>query len=143
MRMQVRSLALISGLRIRCCREQWCGLQTSLGSCVAVALVQASGYSSHLTLSLGTSICHRRGPKKTNKKFSVKDFLFLPVLIHSHELHCTVFSAGGCRQPTNGLVLVAPEAMVDGLSFNGISLLHVYVSYPLPLGMSSPHHWNF
>ena len=30
--------ALVSGLRIRRCRELWCRLQTRLGSCVAVAL---------------------------------------------------------------------------------------------------------
>ena len=34
----VRSLALLSGSRIRCCRELWCRLQTQLGSCVAVAV---------------------------------------------------------------------------------------------------------
>ena len=32
MRLQVRSLALLSGLRIRCCGELWCRLQTRLGS---------------------------------------------------------------------------------------------------------------
>ena len=35
---QVRSLALLRGLRIQCCRELWCRLQTRLGSCAAVAL---------------------------------------------------------------------------------------------------------
>ena len=39
MRMQVRSLALLSWLRIWRCRELWCRLQTQLGSCVAVAVV--------------------------------------------------------------------------------------------------------
>ena len=37
--MQVQSLALPSGLRIRCCRELWCSSQTQLGSGVAVAAV--------------------------------------------------------------------------------------------------------
>ena len=47
MRMQVRSLALLSGIRIRCCYELWCRLQTKLGSPVAAdrlaaaALIQA------------------------------------------------------------------------------------------------------
>ena len=50
-------LALLSGLR--------CRSQTWLGSCVAVAVVQASGYSSNLTPSLGTSICCGCSPKKT------------------------------------------------------------------------------
>ena len=39
MRLQVRSLALLSGLRIRRCCELWCRLQTRLGSQVAVVLV--------------------------------------------------------------------------------------------------------
>ena len=38
MRMQVQSLASLSGLRIQRCRELWCSLQTQLGSHVAVAL---------------------------------------------------------------------------------------------------------
>ena len=37
MRMQVRSLASLSGLRIRCCRELWCRWQTQLGSGVGWA----------------------------------------------------------------------------------------------------------
>ena len=39
-----------------------------LGSGVAVAVVQAGSFSSNLTLSLGTSICHGCGPKKQKKK---------------------------------------------------------------------------
>jgi len=38
-RLQVRSLASLSGLRIRHCYELWCRLQTRLGSGVAVAMV--------------------------------------------------------------------------------------------------------
>ena len=38
-RMQVRSLALLSGLRIWHCHELRCGLQMWLGSGVAVAVV--------------------------------------------------------------------------------------------------------
>ena len=71
MRLQVRSLALLSGLRIQRCRELWCGSQTRLGSRVAEALAQASNYSSDSTPSLGTSICRKSGPrnsKKTKKK---------------------------------------------------------------------------
>ena len=64
MRLRVRSLPLLSGLTIRHCRELWCRLQTWLGSCVAVALAWASGYSSDSTPSLETSICRGSGPKK-------------------------------------------------------------------------------
>ena len=65
MKLWVRSLAPLSGLRIQRCHERWCRSQTLLGSCLAVAL---AGYSSHSTPSLGTSICCRCGPKKTKKK---------------------------------------------------------------------------
>ena len=37
-RLQVPSLALLNGLRIRHCLELWCRSQTRLGSCVAVAV---------------------------------------------------------------------------------------------------------
>ena len=39
-------------------------MTTRLGACVAVAVAQASSYSSNLAPSLGTSICCRYGPKK-------------------------------------------------------------------------------
>ena len=38
MKMQIQSLALLSGLRIWHCRQLWCRLQTRLRSHVAVAL---------------------------------------------------------------------------------------------------------
>jgi len=56
--------ALLRGLRIWCCRELWCWLQMQLRSGVAVALALAGGYSSDLTPSLGTSMCHGSGPRK-------------------------------------------------------------------------------
>ena len=43
-----------------------------LRSRVAVAVVVASSCSSDLTPSLGTYICHRCGPKKKNKKRSIR-----------------------------------------------------------------------
>ena len=66
MRTWVRSLASLSGLRIRSCRELWYRSQTWLGCHVAVALVSASSDSSDLTPSLETSICRRHGPKHTH-----------------------------------------------------------------------------
>ena len=56
MRMQVQSLASLSGLRIWCCCELQHRSQMQLGSGVAAAA------------ALGTSICHRCGPKKKKKK---------------------------------------------------------------------------
>ena len=68
MRMQVWSLASLSGLRIRHCCELWSRSQTQLGSQVAVTVTKASSCSSDLTPSLETSICHQRSLKETKKK---------------------------------------------------------------------------
>ena len=38
MRLQIQSLASLSGLRMCCCCELWCSLQMQLGSCVAMAV---------------------------------------------------------------------------------------------------------
>ena len=65
MRMRVRSLTSISGLRIQPCCELWCKPQMWLRSSVAVAM--ARSYSSNLTPSPGTSIYHRCGPKKAKR----------------------------------------------------------------------------
>ena len=66
MRMQVWSLALLNVLRIRRCRELWCGSQMQLGSGIAVA--EASDYSPNWTPSLGTSICCGCGPPPKKEK---------------------------------------------------------------------------
>ena len=68
MRMRVRSLALLSGLRIWRGLELWCRLQTWLISGVPVAVTVAGGYSSDLTPSLEASIAHICCPKKQKKK---------------------------------------------------------------------------
>ena len=47
--------------------DLWCKSQMQLGSHIAVAAVKAGCYRSDSTPSLGTSICHRCGPKKINK----------------------------------------------------------------------------
>ena len=67
MRIQVRSLASLSGLRIWCCCELWYSSQIWLGSGVAVAVVQANSCSLDKMPILGTSICCRCGPKKPKK----------------------------------------------------------------------------
>ena len=50
-----------------------CRPQMRLGSCIAVAVVWASGYSSNSTPSLGTSICHECSPKKKKKEKKEKN----------------------------------------------------------------------
>ena len=49
MRMQIRSLALLSGLRIWRCWELLCALQTWLGSGIAVAVAVAGSCSTNST----------------------------------------------------------------------------------------------
>ena len=68
MRLQVQSLASLSGLRIQGCCELWCRLQTRFGSGIAVAVVEASSGCSISTLILGTSICCGCGSKKQKPK---------------------------------------------------------------------------
>ena len=74
MRLEIQSLASLSGLRIRGCCELWCRLQTWFGSgaavAVAVAVAVAGSYSSDSTPSLGISICRRCSPKKTKDKIN-------------------------------------------------------------------------
>ena len=72
MRTRVRSLASLGELRIQCCRELWSKLQMQLRSSVAVAVVEAGGYSSDWTLSLGTSICRGRGPRNSSNNNNEK-----------------------------------------------------------------------
>ena len=68
MRMWVLSLASPSALRIQHYSELWCRSQMHLGSCISVALVKADNYSFDSVPSLGISMCHRCGSKKTKKK---------------------------------------------------------------------------
>ena len=70
MRLQVWSLALLSGLTIRHCRELRCRSQTRLGSRVAVVLEQAGGYSSDSTPSLGTQ-AQEKAKRQTPKQYRV------------------------------------------------------------------------
>ena len=46
MRLWVRYLALLSGLRIWHCHQLWCKSQTWLGSCIAMAVAQACSCNS-------------------------------------------------------------------------------------------------
>ena len=53
MRLWVRSLASLSGIRIQRYHELWCRSQMWLRSDVVVAVVEAGSYSSDQTPSLG------------------------------------------------------------------------------------------
>ena len=72
LRMQILTLAFLSGLRIWYCHELWRRSQMRLGSGIAVAVAQADNCSSDWTPSLGNSIYRRHGPKKTKTKQNKK-----------------------------------------------------------------------
>ena len=82
MRMQVWSLASLSGLRIQHCCELQCRSQMWLGFGIALAVVQDRSCSSNLTPSLGTSMCCRYGPLKKKKK---RYFLYWIILNLQHQ----------------------------------------------------------
>ena len=75
MRLWVQSLASLSGLRILHCHELWCRSQMWLGPGVTVALAWADGYSSDSAPRLGTSMCHRCGPKEKKKEIELRSSL--------------------------------------------------------------------
>ena len=68
LRMWIQSLASLSGLKNLCSCKLQCRSQVQLRSGIAVAVAVACSCSSDLTSSLGTSICHRCGPKRQKKK---------------------------------------------------------------------------
>ena len=90
MRMQVWSLTLLSGLRIRCCCELQGRLWTRLGSGIAVTVVYARSCSSDLIPSLGTSICCECGPKKEKKK-KISSMKYNSKAQYLHEITLQVY----------------------------------------------------
>ena len=68
MRMQVQSLASLSGLKDPELLRAMVKVTDALRSCISVAVVSADSCSSDWTPSLGTSIWCRRGPKKQKIK---------------------------------------------------------------------------
>ena len=72
LKMQVRSLAWLSGLRIRLCRELWCRSQTQLGSTVAMAVVEAGSCSSGWMPSLEPPYATSAALKKKQKQLLVE-----------------------------------------------------------------------
>ena len=73
MRIWVRALGLLSGLRILCCHELWYSSKTWFSSCIVVAV--AGSYNSDSMPSLETSICHRVALKSKRKKKGKCEFL--------------------------------------------------------------------
>ena len=96
-RMQIQSLALFSGLRIQCCCDLWHRSQIQLRSCMAVAALQPSSCSSNSTPNFGTSVCHRHGPKKKEKKSEeAKDGIFDKMCLHGWRVIKRLTNKFGC-----------------------------------------------
>ena len=116
-RIWVRSLAPLSGLRIWRCHELWYRSQMQLRSRIAVAVAQAGSCSSYTAPILETSICHGCGPRKQKKKktrvASLDDpySVFLPKFqplftIYIVKLAPIVFGVGNFQDPFQNPVLV-------------------------------------
>ena len=96
--------------------ELWCRLQTWLGSCMAVAVVQAGSCSSDWTLSLGTSICCRCGPRKTKNIYihkttsrydwqqEDKETFWYGFHSRSKAFHCLCHSSFKVKTPKNDVL---------------------------------------
>lgn len=69
-----------------------CRTQTWLGSGIAVAVVQASSYSSDWTPSLGISICLSMGLERQKKKDKVLRGNSLVVVVRSQRFH--IYASG-------------------------------------------------
>ena len=90
MKTQVQSQASLSRLRIQCCRELWYRLQTQVGSCVAVAVVLAGGYSLDLTPSLGNSVCCSVALKETKNKQTKTSIVWKTFISDEKGITCLV-----------------------------------------------------
>ena len=86
---EVPSVALLSGLRIRCCPELWCRLQMQLTSCIAVAVALSATTAPIRPLAweppygVGEALNAQKTPppKKTNK---------IPRYLYMHVYHSII-----------------------------------------------------
>ena len=121
--------------RIWPCYELWCRWQMWLGSCVPVAVVQASSYSSYLTPSLGTSICHGCGPKnkkiiKMNESRNLKIRVYIYIYYFLNSVGFKVLPG-----PNLGNVCFQIKAFAPELSYrflgNRTAILFIFHTYTL------------
>ena len=71
MRLQVRSLALLRGLRIQCCCKLWCRSQTQLGSHRLAAVVPIQFLAWELPYA-GSAALKSKKEKRSNAKVKVR-----------------------------------------------------------------------
>ena len=90
MRLQVRSLASLSGSEIQCCQEQWCRSQTQLGSQVAVAVALTQPLAWEPPHATGAGPLQKKQKKKKKKNQSgysptkAISLVFFPSIDHFH-----------------------------------------------------------
>ena len=95
-RMLVRSLASLSGLRIWHCHERWCRSQMLLKSSIARAVMytSASALIWPLAWNFGTSICFRYISKKKKKiSYTLTEFCC------NHQLQREIFKSSMFADP--------------------------------------------
>ena len=127
--MRVWSLASLSRLRIWRCRELQCRSQTQLGS--GVAMVQASSCSSDQTPSLGTSICHGRGPKKQKTQNNIHKNTQKNLKVNS------ILSSQGCILPSSFSSMSSPAIQQFRPRTSGSSLMFLSFQLLYPVSYQS------
>ena len=93
MRMQVQSMALLSGLRIQDCHKLWCRSQTQLRSHIALAV--ASSCNSNSTPRFETSVWYRCSPNKKKKKKNVCVYICMYVCVYTFVC-VSIYLCGMC-----------------------------------------------
>ena len=88
MTLQVRSLALLSGLGIQHCCELWCRLQTRLGSRVALATAPIQPLAWELAYAEGAAKEIAKKDKTKQNKNNNKKIVSGSVLIPPRYQHC-------------------------------------------------------
>ena len=106
-RTQIRSLALVSGLRLQSCRKLWCMPWMRFRSCIAI-VVEAGSCSSSWTPSMGTSICHKCGSKKQKKKkkkkIKIKKIIYI-TFWESHQGNFSIYVFNSIYLPKYKIIL--------------------------------------
>ena len=75
-----------------------------LGSCFAAAVVEAGGYSSVWTPSLGTSICHGSSPRKRQKDKKFQHLIFIDGLMYRGIKYFLFFHFSSINNITNSFI---------------------------------------
>ena len=136
MRMWVWSLALLSELRIRCCRELWCRSKTQFGSqvswlwCRPVAVAPTGPLAWEPPYALGAALKRQKDQKYKNKK----------ILKRQMSLN----GSEGSWRPNRGWIW-RMKTLLRGwleLNFQGSSICWRSVGKSFSAATAASGHWN-